>query len=57
MTKIIQININTMRTKRETNGPPLVWAHNLFVTWAFGFPTLGGSMYRNPIRQLLFLNS
>ena len=46
-----------MRTKRETNGPPLVWAHNLFVKWVFGFPTLGGSTYRNPRRQLLYLNS
>ena len=23
--------------KRETNGPPLVWAHNLFVMWALDF--------------------
>ena len=24
------------------------WAHNLFVLWAFGFPTVGGSMLGRP---------
>ena len=24
------------------------WAHNLFVLWAFGFPTVGGSMLDRP---------
>ena len=27
----------SMCVKRETNGPPLVWAHNLFVTWVLDF--------------------
>ena len=25
-----------------------IWAHNLFVLWAFGFPTVGGSMLGRP---------
>ena len=25
-----------------------IWAHNLFVLWAFGFPTVGGPMLGRP---------
>ena len=31
----------------ETIGLNLTWAHNLFIGWALGFPTLGSSRHRN----------
>ena len=34
-----------MRTQNiRLLGLTLIWAHNLFVLWAFGFPTVGGLM-------------
>jgi len=31
----------------EIIGPNLTWAHNLFMKWVLGFPTLGHSRYRD----------
>ena len=42
-----EANIVLVRAENETIGPNLTWAHNLFIGWTFGFPTLGRSRYRN----------
>ena len=36
----------TQNTRPLGSSP--IWAHNLFVSWAFGFPTMGGSMLGVP---------
>ena len=36
-----------VRVGNETVGLNLTWAHNLFIGWALGFPTLGRSRHRN----------
>ena len=38
-----------MRTQNiRLLGLTLIWAHNLFVLWAFGFPTVGGLILGRP---------
>ena len=44
-----------MRTRGETVGFELTWAHNLFVEWASRFPTLDRSRQRDSKQYSLFL--
>ena len=39
--------IFSVRAGNETVGLNLTWAHNLFIGWALGFPTLGCSRHKN----------
>ena len=39
--------ITSVRTGNETIGLNHTWAHNLFIRWALGFPTLGRSRHRD----------
>ena len=39
--------LDIVRAENETVGLNLTWAHNLFIEWALGFPTLGRSQHRN----------
>ena len=43
----IYIYIGIVRAGNETIGLSLTWAHNLFIRWALGFPTLGRSRHRD----------
>ena len=43
----IFFGIISVRVGNETVGLNLTWAHNLFIGWALGFPTLGRSQHRN----------
>ena len=50
--KMFHLNLNflkivSVRAWNETVGFNLTWAHNLFIGWALGFPTLGRSRHRN----------
>ena len=40
-------HMQLVRAKNEINGSNFTWAHNLFMRWVFGFPTLGRSQYRD----------
>ena len=36
-----------VRAGNEIIGPNFTWAHNLFMRWVLGFPTLGRSRHRD----------
>ena len=44
---LIHCSIIIVRAGNETVGLNLTWAHNLFIGWALGFPTLDRSRNRN----------
>ena len=41
------LSIVCVRTGNEVIGLNLTWAHNLFMKWVLGFPTLGRSRHRD----------
>ena len=45
-----------VHAKSEVDGPTLTWTHNLFVIRVFEFPTLGSSLYRDPMELSSPLN-